>query len=212
MAPGIFRLRTACFTLVVPIRLAICLPLLICTLNAYSPHAALIPQVTPLSPLTLNITRPFAAGPGDGPPPLPEDARAAGVPAYEWIALRPPPSLPPNTHLGRALTLSFVLAAAALGVLSIVAFWCLGDLAAGAAGCGEDDASEDDATLVEGGGESGCRTARRRLQLGTLFVGTATRLLLGGLGTAAMVRVVGDRSAMKRGSFIAVEVLGWLLV
>ena len=132
------------------------------------------------------------------------------MPMYEWIALRPP--LPPNSHLSRALTLSFVLAAAALSMLSIVTFWCLGDLAAGVADCGEDDASEDDATLVEGGGESGCRTARRRLQLGALFMGTTTRLLLGGLGTAAMVRVVGDRPTMKHGSFIAVEVLGWLLV
>jgi len=28
----------------------------------------------------------------------------------------------------------------------------------------------------------------------------------------AMVRVVGERAAIKRGSFVAVEVLGWLLV
>ena len=63
-----------------------------------------------------------------------------------------------------------------------------------------------------GGGESGCRKARRRLQLGALFLGAATRLLLGALGTTAMARVVGDRSVLKRGSFIAIEVLGWLLV
>jgi hypothetical protein len=77
----------------------------------------------------------------------------------------------------------------------------VGDAAAAA------DASEDDATLVEG-----AAAARRRLQLGALVLGTATRLLLGGLGTTAMARVIGERAHMKRGSFIAVEVLGWLLV
>jgi|SRR6266436_1058780 len=71
MAPGIFRLCTAYCTPVIPVRLAICLPLLICTLDAYSPHGALFstspPQgpnggsTTPLTlppPLILNITRP----------------------------------------------------------------------------------------------------------------------------------------------------------
>jgi len=126
------------------------------------------------------------------------------VPAYEYFALPPPTPTPSTTnagtHLGRALTLSFVIAAAALSVLGMIAFWGLGDAVAGG------DASEDDATLVEGG------AARRRLQLGALVLGTATRLLLGGLGTTAMARVIGERAHMKRGSFIAVEVLGWLLV
>lgn len=221
MVPGIFRLRTACCTLVVPIRLAICIPLLICTLDAYSPPGALVPQGAPLSPLILNITHPFpspSSGPGGGSPPgpapLPEDAHPGGVPVYEWIAFRPsPPPGTSSTHLGRALTLSFVLAAAALSVLGIVAFWWLGDVGGAERDCdaGEDDA---DATLVdsEGAGESGCGKARRRMRLGALLLGAATRLLLGVLGTAAMARVVGDRSALKRGSFVAVEVLGWLLV
>jgi hypothetical protein len=94
------------------------------------------------------------------------------------------------------LTLSFVIAASALSMLSMIALWWLGNPAAG---------EEDDATLVEG-------ESARRLYLGTLFLGTATRLSLGGLGTAAMVRVISERSTIKHGSFIAVEVLGWLLV
>ena len=218
MAPGIFRLRTACFTLVIPIRLAICLPLVICTLDAYSPHAALVPQGS-LPPFTVNVPRP-ASGPGSA---LPEDAHGGPVYEYEneYIAtLRPGAhgsSSANSAHLGRTLTLSFVLAAAALSVFGILAFWWLGDV--------DGDVSwQDEATLVEGGGgydgeskssesERGASPAtRRRLRLGMLSLGIATRLLLGALGTAAMARVVGDRSAMKRGSFIAVEVLGWLLV
>ena len=70
-------------------------------------------------------------------------------------------------------------------MLGIVAFWWLGDV--GAEHERDCDASEDDATLVEGGGESGCRNAPRRLlfKLGMLFLGAATRLLLGALGTTA---------------------------
>jgi len=95
-------------------------------------------------------------------------------------------------------------------MLGIVAFWWLGDV--GAERERDCDASEDDATLVECGGESGCRNARRRLKLGVLFLGATTQLLLGALGTTAMARVVGDRSVPKRASFIPVEVLGWFLV
>jgi len=208
MAPGIFRLRTACFTLVIPVRLAICLPLLICTLDAYSPHAALVPQGA-LPPLTLNIPRP-ASGPGSAGSALPEDAH--GVPIYEYIALRPveptDAASGASSHLGRTLTLAFVFAAAALSVLDMLAFWWLGDV--------DSDVSEDDATLVERGydGDSNSErgATRRRIQLGMLSLGTATRLLLGGLGTTAMAQVIGGRLAMKRGSFIAVQVLGWLLV
>ena len=208
MAPGIFRLRTACFTLVIPVRLAICLPLLICTLDAYSPHAALVPQGA-LPPLTVNIPRP-ASGPGSAGSALPEDAH--GVPVSEYIALQPVAhantASGTGSHLGRTLTLSFVLAAAALSVLDMLAFWWLGDV--------DSEASEDDVTLVERGHDSDSNSVRgatrRRLQLGMLSLGTATRLLLGGLGTTAMARVVGDREAMKRGSFVALQVLGWLLV
>lgn len=179
MPPGILRLRTACCTLVIPIRLAICLPLLICTLDAYSPHSALLPQG--MLPLFINNTR----------VDHPEDAHRA--PGY---ISRPP--IPPSnsTHVGRVLTLSFVLAASALSMLSMIALWWLGNPAAG---------EEDDATLVEG-------ERARRLYLGTLVLGTATRLSLGGLGTGAMVCVINERSTIKHGSFIAVEVLGWLLV
>ncbi|KAH8997686.1 hypothetical protein EDB86DRAFT_2914367 [Lactarius hatsudake] len=173
MAPGIFRLRTACCTLVVPVRLAICLPLLICTLDAYSPHAALHPQGA--LPLVFNGTH-----------ELPTSGDGRTVPVY--IALLPAPR-PAQT--GRVLTLAFVIAAAALSVLSMLALWWSGDPAGDA----------DDATLVEG----------ERTHLGPLLLGTATRLLLGALGTTAMVCVVGDR-AIKRGSFIAIEVLGWVLV
>lgn len=177
MPPGIFRLRIACCTLVVPVRLAICLPLLICTLDAYSPHAALRPQGA--LPLILNGTHELPAS-GDG----------RTVPVY--VALLP---APPPAQTGRVLTLAFVIAAAALSVLSMLALWWSGDPAGDA----------DDATLVEG-------ERMRRPHLGPLLLGTATRLLLGALGTAAMVRVIGERAAIKRGSFIAIEVLGWLLV
>ncbi|KAI9510098.1 hypothetical protein F5148DRAFT_1182447 [Russula earlei] len=146
MPPGILRLRTACCTLVIPVRLAICLPLLICTLDAYSPHAAPFPQAT-LPPLIVNITRPDATGSNTL-----EDAHSAH--AYEYISL---PPLGPNgarsPPLGRALALSFVIAAAVLSVLSMIALWWPGD----------PPGDEDDATI-------------------------------------------------KRGSFIAVEVLGWFLV
>jgi hypothetical protein len=66
---------------------------------------------------------------------------------------------------------------------------------------------EDDATIVEGD-----ERAARRLHLAALVLGTATRLLLGGLGTTSMARVIAERSTIKRDSSIAVEVLGWLLV
>ncbi|KAI9453141.1 hypothetical protein BJY52DRAFT_1290446 [Lactarius psammicola] len=178
MPPGIFRLRTACCTLVVPVRLAICLPLLICTLDAYSPHAALLPQGA--LPLILNGTHELPAS-GDG----------RTVPVY--VAMLP---VPPPAQTGRVLTLAFVIAAAALSVLGMLALWWSGDPAIGDA---------DDATLVEG-------ERTRRSLLGPLLLGTATRLLLGALGTTAMVRVIGERAAIKRGSFIAIEVLGWLLV
>lgn len=201
MAPGIFRLRTACCTLVIPVRLAICLPLLICTLDAYSPHGALLPASTapPLLPLPLiiNITRPNS--PASGSKNLsPEDAHNTAE--YEYIAIRPVPPPPPSiavAHLGRELTLSFVIAAAALSVLSLIALWWFSD-----ASC-----DEDDATIVEGD-----ERAARRQHLATLVLGAATRLLLGGLGTTAMARVIAERSTIKRDSFIAVEVLGWLLV
>jgi hypothetical protein len=208
MAPGIFRLRTACCTLVIPVRLAICLPLLICTLDAYSPHGALFPtsppqgsnvnSMTPLPlppPLIINITHPNT--PASGSSNLsPEDAH--NMAEYEYIALRPVPP-PSNTgaHLGRALTLSFVIAAAALSTLSLIALWWFSDPSCG----------EDDATIVEGD-----ERAARRQHLAALVLGTATRLLLGGLGTTAMARVIAERSTIKRDSFIAVEVLGWLLV
>jgi hypothetical protein len=70
----------------------------------------------------------------------------------------PPPALSSaqpeycDTHVGRALTLSFVHAAAALSVLGIVTFWCLGDV--GAERERDCNASEDDARLVVSGGES----------------------------------------------------------
>lgn len=177
MAPGIFRLRTACCTLVIPVRLAICLPLLICTLDAYSPHAALRPQGA--LPLILNGTHGLPAG-GDG----------HIVPVY--IAQLP---ASPPAQTGRVLTLAFVIAAAALSVLGMLALWWSGDPAGDA----------DDTTLVEG--ERKCRP-----HLGSLLLGTATRLLLGALGTTAMSQVIGERTTIKRGSFITVEVLGWLLV
>jgi hypothetical protein len=214
MAPGIFRLPTVCCPLIVPVRLAICLPLLICTLDAYSPPGALFPSPPqapdivgstlpfPLPlPLILNITRPapLAPGPASGSSNLsPEDARS--ILEYEYFALRPVPP-PSGTHLGRALTLSFVIAAAALSILSLIAFRWFG-------GPGGD---EDDATIVEGDDDSDGR-AGRRLHLAALFLGTATRLLLGALGTTAMARVIVERLTIKQGSFIAVEVLGWLLV
>ncbi|KAH9963757.1 hypothetical protein BC827DRAFT_1154258 [Russula dissimulans] len=198
MAPGIFRLRTACCTLVVPVRLAICLPLLICTLDAYSPHATLFPQA--MRPLIVNITRPEPTG--SSASTIPEDEHGVhGV--YEYIALPSRAGAAGGHHphpLGRALTLSFVIAAAVLSVLSMAALRWLGEPPGG-----DCDSEDDDATLVEG-------ERARRLHIGGLLLGTATRLLLGGLGTTAMVRVISERSTIKRGSFIAVEVLGWLLV
>lgn len=177
MPPGIFRLRTACCTLVIPVRLAICLPLLICTLDAYSPHAALRPQGA--LPLILNGTH-----------ELPEGGDGHVVPVY--IAQLP---VPPRTQTGHVLTMAFVIAAAALSVLGMLALWWSGDPAGDA----------DEVTLVEG--ERTCRP-----HLGSLLLGTATRLLLGALGTTAMAQVIGERAAIKRGSFITIEVLGWLLV
>ena len=210
MVPGIFRLRTACFTLVIPVRLAICLPLLICTLDAYSPHGALFPTSPqgpgasntppphPFPHIINNITRPAPPAPGSGTPNLsPEDTH--NMLGHAYFAL--PPGLPPPTsggaHLGRALTLSFVIAAAALSILSLIALWWFG----------EPGGEEDDATIVEGD-----ERAARRLHLAALSLGTATRLLLGALGTTAMARVIAERSAIKQGSYMAVEVLGWLLV
>ena len=119
---------------------------------------------------------------------------------HAYFALPPGPPPPPTSggaHLGRALTLSFVIAAAALSVLSLIALWWFG----------EPGGEEDDATIVEGD-----ERAARRLHLAALSLGTATRLLLGALGTTAMARVIAERSTIKQGSYVAVEVLGWLLV
>ncbi|KAF8259425.1 hypothetical protein EI94DRAFT_1834423 [Lactarius quietus] len=121
MAPGIFRLRTACCTLVIPVRLAICLPLLICTLDAYNPPAALRPQ---------GALPPF---PNSGHE-LPASGDGRTVPVY--IALLP---TPPPTQTSRVLTLAFIITAASLSVLGILALWWSGDPAGDA----------DDATLVE---------------------------------------------------------------
>jgi hypothetical protein len=178
MVPGIFRLRTACCTLVIPVRLAICLPLLICAFNAYDPQAALRPQGA--LPLLFNSTHEAPAS-GDG----------RTVPVY--IALLPAP--PPTQILGRVLTLAFVISAAVLSVLGILVLWWSGDPAGDA----------DDATLVDA-------EHTRQPHLRSLLLGTATRLLLGALGTTAMAQVICERAAIKRGSFIAIEVLGWLLV
>jgi hypothetical protein len=97
-----------------------------------------------------------------------------------------------------------VIAAAALSVLSLIALWWFED----------PSGDEDDVTIVEADEDEGedSERAARRLHWAALFLGTATRLLLGGLGTAAMARVIAERSTIKRGSFIAVEVLGWLLM
>ena len=119
---------------------------------------------------------------------------------HAYFALRPVPP-PPSAHLGRALTLSFVIAAAALSVLSLIALWWFG----------ASSGVEDDATVVEGEDDSDERAARR-LHLAALSLGTATRLLLGALGTTAMARVISERSSIKQDSFVAVEVLGWILV
>jgi hypothetical protein len=120
---------------------------------------------------------------------------------YEYTALRPvsPPSST-SAHLGRTLTLSFVIAAAALSVLSLIALWWFKD----------PSGDEDDAMIVGDRGDG--YGYERRLHLAALFLGTATRLLLGALGTTAMARVIAERWSIKRDSFIAVEILGWLLV
>ncbi len=108
MALGIFRLRTACCTLVIPVRLAICLPLLICTLDAYSLHGALFPASPPQGPhpppLILNITCPKSPV-SSGSNLSPKDIH--NMTEYEYIALRPVPQLPSGAgaHLGRTLTL-----------------------------------------------------------------------------------------------------------
>jgi hypothetical protein len=161
------------------------------------------------------------------------------MPVYEYIALlplRPAPSSSSSgsSHLGRALALSFVISAAALSVLGMTIFWWFGECGAdgGSGSVIRCDPSEDDATLAEGYGnastryrgstdsDGGGRAAGHwqcsrpgLVYVGGLIFGTATRLLLGALGTTAMICVISDRGIiMKRGSFIAVEVLGWLLV
>jgi hypothetical protein len=112
------------------------------------------------------------------------------MPVHEWIAsLRSSVSSAQpehcTTHVGRTLTLSFVLPAAALSVLGVVAFWYLGDV------CVERDrdydASDDDATLAAGGGRRRVvmQEHAQRLKLDMLFLGAATRLLLGTLPLAA---------------------------
>ncbi len=97
---------------------------------------------------------------------------------YEYTALRPVPQLTSGAgaHLGHTLTLSFVIAAAVLSLLSLIALWWFNDL----------PSDENDVTIVEGNVD-GDERATHRLHLTALFLGTATRLLLGGLGTMAMV-------------------------
>ncbi len=148
------------------------------------------------APLVINITHPNHSASSNSNLP-PEDAHSMAE--YEYIALRPvPPPSSTSAHLGRTLTLSFVIAAAALSVLSLIALWWFRD----------PSGDEDDATIVEDDGDG----YERRLHLAALFLGIATRLLLGALGTTAMARVIAERWTIKRDSFIAVETLGWLLV
>jgi hypothetical protein len=121
-----------------------------------------------------------------------------------------------------------VLTAAALSAFGILAFWSLGDLEGDVVGLDQDDpealveesasgGSRSESERSIGGGASASASAsasatRRRFRLGVLALGIATRVLLGALGMIAMARVVADREVMRRGSFIAVEVLGWILM
>ena len=57
--------------------------------------------------------------------------------------------------------------------------------------------------FMESGGKLGCRKVRCQLQLGTLFLGAVTQLLLGALGTTVMARVIGNRSVFKSSLFLA---------
>ena len=101
--------------------LFICLPLLICTLNAYSPHAALHPQGA--LPLFFNATHEPAAS---------EDRGGGGggtVPVYIMLLPAPRPA-----QTGCVLSLAFVIAAAVLSVLSILAHCWSGSPAGDACG------------------------------------------------------------------------------
>jgi len=86
-----------------------------------------------------------------------------------------------NSHPAQVLTsaahsLLFMIAATVLSLLSLIALWWFSDL----------PSDENDVTIVEGNVD-GDERATHCLHLTALFLGTATRLLLGGLGTMAMV-------------------------
>src|SRR6266436_1719504 len=97
---------------------------------------------------------------------------------YEYTALWPIPQLPSGAgaHLGHTLTLLFVIAAMVLSLLSLIALWWFNDL----------PSDENNMTIVEGDVD-GDECAVHCLHLTALFLGTAMRLLLGGLGTMVMV-------------------------
>ncbi|KAI0058008.1 hypothetical protein BV25DRAFT_1841287 [Artomyces pyxidatus] len=215
MAPGVFQLRTACCSLVIPIRIAFCIPLLICTLDGYS-HLG---TVAPAGPIPA-FTDPVPIFSNSSLPPGADKDATDGMshlfPLYLKLLSMPrdPAVLP-----GRTLTLAFAALAMMFSVISLVLSCCYPADDEHARSYYEEPVLDkglatggsDDDTLNEA--EEDCARERvRRRRVGSLLMGTATRLLLAALGTIAFVKVISERAVIKPASYAAIEGLGWTVV
>ncbi|TFY81066.1 hypothetical protein EWM64_g2947 [Hericium alpestre] len=205
MAPGVLQLRTACCSIVVPIRLALCIPLLICIFDGYSDGSTL--QRTGTIPI-ISDTPQQAEGSFASTTDL--DATDGIAPTARLLTVYT--VIPSTSCPGRALAIAFTILAIAFSLSSMIVTWFYHEDAF------IDEFSFDD--LDDGHDHKTAAAARRatgqmskhKWRVWNLSVGMATRLLLAALGTTAFVRLLAEQERIKPGSFAAIEGLGWTVV
>ena len=225
MAPGVLRIRTACCSIIIPVRIALCVPLLVATLDAYSsPHPA-APTSSPHSPASplLNNTTPPNAAPDapDGIFPSAQLLPIAAAETGEFSVI----SFPQGESRARALALTFCALAALLGLLSIISTWCSSDEHDPDSAVESEPQSDGTPMSVQAkefAGRASSSPDRYVAEAGRgvwgLFLGAATRLLLAALGTTAFIEVILERQradparSHNPGAFAAMMGLGWTLV
>ncbi|THH11468.1 hypothetical protein EW146_g8029 [Bondarzewia mesenterica] len=131
MAPGVLRLRTACCSIVIPIRIALCIPLLIVTVDGYgaytpSPHTFTNSTAVPSIPSFTNST-PLADASPDALDGIFPSARLFPVTSDAAVGGFP----------GRSLVLIFCGLSILMSVLSIIVAWGHARRRAGSGECVE---------------------------------------------------------------------------
>ncbi|KAA1472943.1 hypothetical protein DENSPDRAFT_851268 [Dentipellis sp. KUC8613] len=203
------HLRNACRSIAIPVRIALSVPLLICTLNGYTAGGSVQSATTYHLPPNM---RPL----DDAPLPSKADPDATdGMVASSARVLAVYTVSPPSSCRGRALALAFVILALGFSLASVLVAWVLRvdnepvrdfHFEGLAAGVDHKMAAAD----AEEGREA--RGARRKRRLWNLCVGLGTRLLLSALGTTAFVDVLSERDRIRPESYVAIEGLGWTVV